>query len=75
MTGILTTRAQKGGLAVEVCARGRFPMKLVTDTLKVARSNVAERVKGVRHSRGPQTREGDLDLNAATRRFVDARPP
>ena len=49
-------------------------MKAVTKTLGVARSNIAERVKGVRLKRGPQTREGDLELSAAIRRLVDARP-
>jgi hypothetical protein len=37
-------------------------MKRVTDTLGLARSNIAERVKGVRPKRGPQTRDGDLEL-------------
>ena len=49
-------------------------MKVVTDTLEVARSNVAERVKGARPSRGPQTRAGDRELSAEIRRLVDARP-
>lgn len=49
-------------------------MKAVTDTLGVARSNLAERVKGTRPTRGPQTREGDLELAAEIRRLVDARP-
>lgn len=49
-------------------------MKAVTDTLGVARSNIAGRVKGARPKRGPQTREGDLELAAEIRRLVDARP-
>jgi hypothetical protein len=49
-------------------------MKAVTDTLGVARSNIAERVKSVRRPRGPQTRDGDLGLAAEIRRLVDARP-
>jgi putative transposase len=48
-------------------------MKQVTDTLGLARSNIAERVKGVRPKRGPQTRDGDLELAANIRRLVDAR--
>jgi hypothetical protein len=32
-------------------------MKRVTDTLGLARSNIAERVKGARPKRGPQTRD------------------
>src|ERR1700687_5319238 len=67
-------RGQKNDLAVQLCAAGRFPMKPVTDTLGLARSNIAERVKGVRPKRGPQTRDGDLELTAAIRRLVDARP-
>jgi hypothetical protein len=35
-------------------------MKTVTDTLGLARSSIAERVKGTRPKRGPQTRDGDL---------------
>jgi hypothetical protein len=35
-------------------------MKAITDTLGVARSNIIERVKGLRQRRGPQTRPGDL---------------
>jgi Integrase core domain/HTH-like domain len=49
-------------------------MKAVTGTLGVTRSNLAERVSGVRHPRGPQSREGDLELAAEIRRLVDARP-
>ena len=49
-------------------------MKTVTDTLGAARSNIAERVKGVRPKRGPQSRDGDLELTAEIRRLVDARP-
>ena len=49
-------------------------MKRVTDTLGLARSNIAERVKGARPKRGPQTRDGDLELTADIRRLVDARP-
>ncbi len=49
-------------------------MKRIADTLGLARSNIAERVKGVRPKRGPQTRDGDLELAAEIRRLVDARP-
>jgi putative transposase len=49
-------------------------MKPVTETLGVARSNVAERVKGDRPRRGPQDRAGDLELGAEIRRLVDERP-
>ena len=49
-------------------------MKAATATLGVARSNIAERVGSVRRPRGPQTRDGDLELAAEIRRLVDARP-
>ena len=49
-------------------------MKRVTDTLGLARSNIAERVKPARPKRGPQNRAGDLELAADIRRLVDARP-
>lgn len=49
-------------------------MKPVTDTLGVARSNVSERVKHGRPKRGPQTRDGHLELAAEIRRLVDERP-
>jgi hypothetical protein len=49
-------------------------MKAITDTLGVARSNIVERIKGVRPRRGPQTRDGDLELTAEIRRLVDVRP-
>lgn len=64
----------KNDLAVELCAAERFPMKVVTDTLGVARSNVAEPVKGARPKRGPQTRDGELELAAEICWLVDARP-
>ena len=51
-------RAKKRSRRQALCRR-RFPMKTVTDTLGVARSNIAERIKGVRPKRGPQTREGE----------------
>src|SRR5437763_7787678 len=49
-------------------------MKQVTDTLGLARSNIAERVKGARPKRGPQIRDGDFELAGGIRRLVDARP-
>jgi hypothetical protein len=49
-------------------------MKAVNEALGVARSNVAGRVKDARAKRGPQTRQGDLELAAEIRRLVDARP-
>jgi putative transposase len=49
-------------------------VKAVTDTLGVARSNVVERLKGMRAKRGPQIRDADLEVTAEIRRLVDARP-
>jgi hypothetical protein len=49
-------------------------MKAVTDTLGVARSNIAARVSNVRRPRGPQTRDRDLEPAAELQRLVDARP-
>jgi transposase InsO family protein len=49
-------------------------MKVVTDTLGLARSNIAERVKAARRKRGPQNRPGDLELAAEIRRLVDIKP-
>ena len=49
-------------------------MKAVTAVLGVSRSNVMERVKAARPRRGPQAREGDLELAAEIRRLVDQRP-
>jgi putative transposase len=49
-------------------------VKSVTDTIGVARSNIVERIKGTRPKRGPQHRDGDLELAAEIRRFVDQRP-
>jgi hypothetical protein len=74
MEALDLARAKKSDLAVELCAQGRFPMKAVAETLGVARSNIAERVKWVRPRRGPQTREGNLELSAQIRRLMAARP-
>jgi hypothetical protein len=49
---LVLVRRQNSDLAIELCGVGRFSMKRVTDTLGRARSNIAERVKGVRPNRG-----------------------
>ena len=59
---------------MEFCAKGRFAVKAVTEALGVSRSNVVERVPAARARRGPQTRDGDLELAAEIRRLVDQRP-
>src|SRR3990170_1365020 len=65
---------KKSDLAVQLCAQGRFAVKAVTDTLGVARSNIVERLQGMRAKRGPQIRDGDLELAAEIRRMIDIRP-
>src|SRR5947199_17630 len=63
-----------------VARRRRFSTDLklavVAETMQpgMAGANIAERVKGARPKRGPQTRDGDLEMTAAIRRLVDARP-
>jgi putative transposase len=49
-------------------------VKAVTDMLGVARSNIVERLQGMRAKRGPQIRDGDLELAAEIRRMIDIRP-
>lgn len=49
-------------------------MKAVADTLDVARSNLAERARGTRCSRGPYGKADDPDILAAVRLLVDERP-
>ena len=68
-------RAKKPILLSQLASsRGSYPVKAVTDTLGVARSNVVERVKGVRPGAGRKTRDGDLELAGDIRRLVDERP-
>ena len=49
-------------------------MEAIAETLEVARSNIIERQKGDRRSRGSQIRPGDVELAADIRRLVDQRP-
>lgn len=49
-------------------------MKTVASTLGVARSNLIERRDGVRLRRGPQVRDGDVELASFIRQLVDQRP-
>src|SRR5207253_11427255 len=65
---------KKTDLAVALAASRRYPMKLVSQTLGVVRSNVIERPDGSRAQRGPQERPGDVELAGAIRRLVDAKP-
>ena len=46
----------------------------IADTLGLAQSNIAERVKGAPRKRGPQNRPGDLELTAEIRRLLDTKP-
>lgn len=65
---------EKACLAVAVVATGRFPVKLVADTLAVARSNRVEHIKGTGNGRGSYRRQGDEELLGANRHLTDARP-
>src|SRR5438045_5671395 len=60
------------------CCRARrfpeIPVKRVIQTLGVARSNVFQPGDGARPGPGPQERHGDVELAAAIRRLVHARP-
>ena len=49
-------------------------MKLVADTLGVARSNLVEQIRGSPKQRGPYRRQGDDELLGAIRQLTDARP-
>lgn len=49
-------------------------MKVVADTLGVARSNLVEQVRGTPKPRGRYQRQGDDELLAAIRQLTDARP-
>src|SRR5437763_4266213 len=67
-------RAKKPIFAVALAASRRYPVRRVSQTLGVARSNVLDRRNDARPGRGPQERPGDVELAAAIRRLVDARP-
>ena len=49
-------------------------MKVVADTLGVARSNLIEQLAGATQRRGRYQRQGDDELLAAIRQLTDARP-
>jgi transposase InsO family protein len=49
-------------------------VKLVADTLGVARSNLIEQLRGSAKPRGRYQRQGDDDLLTAIRQLTDARP-
>lgn len=65
---------QKTDLAVQLCAEERFVVKAVTETLGVACWDVVGRVQAKRSPRGPQTRNGGLQLTAEIQRFGDEHP-
>jgi len=76
--GILGRRSTSRGQKNRSCCRTRrcraIPVKTVSETLGVARSNVIERRDGTRPRRGPQERAGDVELAGAIRHLVDTRP-
>jgi len=49
-------------------------VKLVADTLGVARSNLVDHLKSKSKPRGHYRRQGDDELIAAIRQLTDARP-
>ena len=49
---LVAAREKKARLAVAVAATGRFPVKVVADTLGVARSNLVEQMSGASKRRG-----------------------
>jgi putative transposase len=49
-------------------------MKTVADTLRIARSNLAERLAKPSRPRGPYAKASDADVLPLIRRLVDARP-
>ena len=53
---------------------GRFAVKLVADTLGVARSNLVGQLRGATKPRSSYQRQGDAELLAAIRQITDARP-
>ncbi|ATR19230.1 IS3 family transposase (plasmid) [Roseomonas sp. FDAARGOS_362] len=65
---------KKARLAVAVASIGRFPVKVVAETLGVARSNLVEQVRRGAKPRGRYRRQGDDELAAAIRQLTDARP-
>jgi putative transposase len=61
-------------LAVAFAATGRFPVKVVADTLGVARSNLVEQLSGASKRRGRYQRQGVDEVLTAIRQLTDARP-
>ena len=51
-----------------------FPVKVVADTLGVARSNLVEQMSGASRRRGRYQRQGDDEVLAAIRQLTDAVP-
>jgi putative transposase len=49
-------------------------VKVVADTLGVARSNLIEQMQGTAKPRGSYRRQGDDELLQAIRQLTDARP-
>lgn len=66
-------RDQKTELAHAPVADGRFAVKAVADTLDGTCSNLAERARGDRRSRGRYGKTDDPDIAAAVRVLVDER--
>ncbi|HET99456.1 MAG TPA: IS3 family transposase [Aurantimonas coralicida] len=69
-------RPKKTAVALEVLERskGRFPVKMVAETLNVARSHINERRGTTPKPRGPYHKGEDAEVLPAIRAIVDARP-
>ena len=69
-----TSHAQKTDLARAVASDGRFPVKVVTETFGVARSNLIDRLKGKTKSRRRYQKAKDAELVPRIATLVTARP-
>ena len=69
-------RPKKANIAARLvgCAKGRFPMKAVAETLGVARSDLIERRAGVTKPRGRYRKDEEAAIQPLIRDIVDKRP-
>jgi hypothetical protein len=72
--GLGAHEVKKTVVARTLVARGAFPMKPITDTLGVARSNLVEQVRRSPQRRRPYRKTDDAWLLPLMRALVDQRP-
>ncbi len=65
---------KKTDLALAVIARRRFAVKIVADTLGVARSQLHSRLREGSRPRGRYQKSEDAEMLAAIRTLTDDRP-